>query len=738
MLLYPTPDPRLCPRPITSNAQTLLWHNLQGTKGKKKTNDLGSHLHPLANPPPKHPLDPHAAYLQYTDISKIMGLHLPEDRRPHESTYASLKPYYQTDEDGVSKYHKIMAAAGYYVHPSKLNPRANPFKNPSSSGAASQQQAGGGHCPVEAAAGVDSSSSPVVQQEGAAASSSYGRAAAAGQAGMVGGALNPNAAPSYPPVRSTPGPSSYPPGSPYHQQQASRQGLQSPCQDFPNPISQRIGQQAGVVSLSANPAGVSGQHAHQSGKFANPNAQMGPDLQQGQLYMSSDGAEGPQPRAVGGHRQHLADKLHLPMEWHMDVLAGKAPATFSPLGEQATSGYFPPVLTPDGALHTSEYMANLTQPQRLSPNPKRYAQHALRVSAHALGHDPYSQGIQPPPTQQLPHAQTHPPPGYQAAGNPGSPNPSYGGSGYANPGQSPTMGGHRPQSPSVVVYPGQNPGMTTYLSHHPSQGSGYVLQSPGYPTQAGGNPAQGGGYPSLSPARPNQRPGYASQHPGYPYHGPGFTITPLHPSGQAAHPSQGAWGAAYPNPSPHQSPHHVAAHSVQTSGLAAYSPQSPGGVGPYPAQGGIPVFYPAQQYNSTLSANPSQSSLVGFQQGQNTGGEAHPGQSGVYASQQGQNMAGAPAYPSQSGVHASQQGESMEGVPEYPTQQPATAAYPSQGTFSHPQHGQGLGPAGGVSGNLGGFNPESFLGSNGKPMISGTLRLPVKRRGRKLWPAIKA
>ena len=650
-----------------------------------------------------------------------MGLHLPEDRRPHESTYASLKPYYQTDEDGVSKYHKIMAAAGYYVHPSKLNPRANPFTSGSPSGAASQQQAGG-HRPVESAAGVDHPSSLAAQQEGATATSLSSQAAAAEQAGMAGGPLNPNAAPYYPPVGSNPGPSSYPLGSLYQQQQAGRQGFQNPSQGFPNPVSQRTGQQAGVVSSSANPAGVLGQPAHQSGEFANPNAQMSPDLQQGQLYMGSEGREGPQPRAVGGHRQHLAEKLHLPMDWHMDVLAGKAPATFSPLGDQATSGYFPPVLNFDSAMHTSEDMAGVTQPQRLSPDPKRYAQHALRVSAQALGHVPYSQGGQFPPPQQLTQAQTQPPQDYQAAGNPGSPYPSYGGSGYANPGQNPAMGGHRPQSPSVVVYPGQNPGMTTYLSHHPNQGSGYVQQHPGYPTQAGVYPAQGGGYPSLSPARPNQGSGYPSQRPGYPYQGTGFTITPLHPPGQAANPSQGAWGAAYP----HQSPHHVASYPLQTPGLAAYSPQSPGGPGSYPAQGGIQAFYPGQNYNPAMSANPSQSSLFGCQQGQSMGAGAYPSQSGLFTSQQGQSMAGAPGYFSQSGLFTSQQGESMGGVPAYPTQQPATAAYPSQAGVSHPQHGQGSGPAGG--GALGGFNPDSFLGSNGKPMISGTLCLLVRRR----------
>ena len=629
-----------------------------------------------------------------------MGLHLPEDRRPHESTYASLKPYYQTDEDGVSKYHKIMAAAGYFVHPSKLNPRADPFTNPSLPGAASQQQAGGGQ---ESAAGMDSSSL-AVQQEGAAASSSLGQATAAEQAGTAGGPLNPNAAPCYPPVGSTPGPSSYPPGSSFQQQQAGRQGLQNPRQDFPNPVSQRTGQQAGVVSSPANPARVLGQHAQQSGEFANPNAQMGPDLQQGQLYMSSEGAEGPQPGAIGGHRQHLAEKLHLPMDWHMDILAGKAPATFSPLGDQATSGCFPPVSNRDSPMHTSEYMVNTAQPQRLSPNPKRYAQHALRVSAQALGHDPYSQGGQTSPPQQLTHPQTHSPQGYQAAGDPGSPYPSYGRSGYVNPGQSPAMGGHRPQSPSVVIHPGQNPGMTTYLSHHPNQSSGYVQQYPGYPTQAGGYPAQGGGYANLSPTRPNQGPGYPSYRPGY--QGAGFTITPLHPPGQAANPSQGAWGAAYPHSSPHQNPHHVAAHPIQTPGLAAYGPQSSGGLGPHPAHGGILAFYPGQNQNPMLSANPSQSSLFGFQQGQSMSGGGDPSQSGVFPPQQG---------------------EGMGGVPAYPTQQPATAAYPSQGDVSHPQHGQGLGPAAG-GGTLGGFSPESFLGSNGKPMISGTAVLACKKK----------
>ena len=654
---------------------------MQGKK-QKKTSALESLLRPQPNPPPTPPHDPHAAYLQHTDISKIMGLHLPEDRRPHESTYASLKPYYQTDEDGVSKYHKIMAAAGYYVHPSKLNPRAAPFANPSPAATASSQQPEGGHHPAETADGGNPSpSSLVMQQEGVASSSQ------AAAVGMVGGLLNPNAAPYYPPGGLVASPPSYPPRSPFQQQQASRQGLQSPSQGLPNPVSQRMGQQSGVLSSSANPTEMSGQ----GGQFANPNAQMGPHPQQGQLYMGgSGGADGQQPRAIGGHRQHLAQKLHLPMDWHMDVLAGRAPATFSPLGDQATSGYFPPVLSPNSAMHTSEFMANQAQHQRVSPNPNPYAQHALRVSAQALGHHhPYSQGGQTLPPQQLTHAQTHQSQGHQAAGNVGSAYPSYGGSGYANPSQNPTMGGHRPQSPSVVVYPGQNPEMTTYLSHHPNQGSGYAQQHPGYPTQGGGTHMHGGGYPNQSPARPNQGPGYPSQQPGYPYQGAGFTITPLWRPGQGANPSQGAWAAAYP----HQSPHHLAQSPPQTLG-----PQSPGGWGAYPTQGGIAPFYPGQ--NPTLS-NPSQSSLSGFQQGQSMGGGPYPNQRGLSTPQHGQNMGG---------------------VPPYPSQQPNTAAYPSQGGVSPLQQGQGLGPAGG--GTLGGFDPSVFLGSNGKPMISGMAHLP--------------
>ncbi|KAL3131919.1 hypothetical protein ABBQ38_007622 [Trebouxia sp. C0009 RCD-2024] len=631
---------------------------IQGKKGKTNT------FHPKPNPLPTSHADPHAAYLQYTDISKIMGLHLPEDRRPHESTYASLKPYYQTDEDGVSKYHKIMAAAGYYVHPSKLNPRASPFPNPSTSAASSQQPNGGDRLAESAAGRNPSSSHTMVQQEqtgtAAAAAASSSSQSAPEQQGRAGTSLNPNAAPYYPDVGLSPDPSSYPPGSPYQQQQAGRQGVASPVQPLqgiPNPVSQRTSQQ-------------------------------------------------PNPR-VSGHRHHLAEKLHLPMDWHMDVLAGRAPATFSPLGDQATSGYFPPILTPDSAMHTSEYMAEATQPSRVSPSPKRYTQHALKVSAQALGHDPYTQGSQPQPPQQQAYAQ--PPQGFQAAGHPGFPYPSYGGNGYANPSQTPTMSGHQPQSPSVVVYPGQNPGVASYLGQHPSQGWGYPSQQQGYPMQGAGYPShrpgypmQGPGYPSQQPGYPMQGPGYTSQQQGYPMQGPGhpsqqqgspyqgagFTITPLH------RPGQGTGAAAHP----HQRPQHVAPYPPQTPGFAAsaYGPQSPGGGAHSPQGGKIAAVYPGQNQTPGLSANPSQSSLV--------------------SSQQGQGLGGGP-YPSQSGLFAFQQGQSMEGSAAYPTQQPTPAAPSGQGGLGLPQHGQGSNAAG--AGALGGFSAESLLGSNGKPTISG-------------------
>lgn len=635
------------------------------------------------------PADPHAAYLQYTDISKIMGLHLPEDRRPHASTYASLKPYYQTDEDGVSKYHKIMAAAGYYVHPSKLNPRANPFTDPSTSAASSQLVAQVGERAAESAAGLDPSSSSAVQQEqaavgDAAASSSQ---AAFEQLGRTGVRLNPDAAPYYPQVGSSPGHSSYPPGSPIQQQQAGRQGfpnsMQQSLQGVPNPVSQRTSQQG--EGFSSNSGRVSGRYLHQTSEFADPNAQLGSNPQHSQVHMEV-GSENQLPR-VSSHRHHLAEKLHLPMDWHMDVLAGRAPATFSPLGDQATSGYFLPILTPDSAMHTSEYMTQATQPMRVSPNPKRYTQHALRVSAQALGYGPYSQGGQPPPPQQLTHAQ--PPPGSQAAGHPGLPYPSYGGNGYNTPSQTPTKGNHLPQSPSVVVYPGQNPGMASYLGHYPGQGSGYPSQHPGHPVQ-------GPGYPTPGVGRPNQGQAYPSQRPGHPYQGAGFTITPLSP------PGQGMGSAAYP----HQGPQHVAPYPPQTQGFTAYAygPQTLGGVPYSPQGGGIAAVYPGQ--TPVLSANPSQSSLFSSQHGQGFAAGSYPTQSGLFTQH-----------------HHSQQGQIMGGSPAYPTQQPTPAASSSQGAVTPLQQGQGWGAAGG--GALGGFAVESLLGSNGKPRISGTAVLPV-------------
>ena len=702
---------------------------------------MGSY--PQAQPPPGPPTDPHAAYLQYTDISKIMGLHLPEDRRPHESTYASLKPYYQTDEDGVTKYHKIMAAAGYYVHPSKLNPRANPVANPSS--AARVQQTGETPPPEAPSAGQQLSSSSVQQiavgaDSAAAASTSSSQPVAEQGPGpssasrpasrlnphaspfpripayadhlaysssfqprLAAARLNPNATPYYPPIGGTdPTPAPCPPGSPYQQQQASIQGTQNPMQPLhgsfqglPNPVSERICQQPGVASLSADPSAGAGpaqgfgHYPQQNGNFAQFSGQLAPNPEYSQQKLDSQlGYDNHQGSRVGGHRQHLAEKLHLPMDWHMDVLAGKAPATFSPLGDQATSGYFPPILSPDSAMHTSEYTVNVTQPHRLSPNPspKRYAQHALRVSAEALGQTPYSQGGQTPapPQQWRPSPQMH-----HVTGVSGLPYPSYSGAVAGNPSQAPTVGGHRPQSPSVIVHPGENPEMASYLSQQPAdptQGFAPASQGPSRPSQRPGYPSQGVGYP-------NQMPAYPSQRPGYPYQGPGFTITPLPPPGQATNLSHGAG---------------VSAHTYQAPpGAAPYPHPNPPGyagpapqvqqMGPYPYQSGIMAAYPTQMH--AIAAYPSQSSH--------------------FISEHVQVLAGGSVHSSQSGpltpLHKQSGGYTAAAyqAAAYPNMGPD----PSYGGLVPAQQGQGMGAAGGPT--LGAFVGDPLIGSNGKPRISG-------------------
>ena len=693
---------------------------MQGKQGKNAA--VGAY--PQAAPPAGPPADPHAAYLQYTDISKIMGLHLPEHQRPHESTYASLKPYYQTDEDGVSKYHKIMAAAGYYVHPSKLNP----FPDPSShqAGVASgptglptqPQQVPSSSVQQGEAAASASSPSQLAAQQLPSSSSSLSQSdsrlnpnaspfpgvptfadhaayspSSSQQQQAAGARLNPNASPYYPPMAAMGGasaPAPYPLGSPYHQQQATMQLMQS-SQGLPNPISQHVGQQSGWGSVgypttAARPASVSAQYAQQNGVSADPGSQAGSNRLYSQLGYNSHSAS-----RRGGHRQHLAEKLHLPMDWHMDVAAGKAPATFSPLGDQATSGYFPPILTPDSAMHTLEYMANVTQPQRLSPDPspKRYAQHALRVSAEALSQAPNSQGGQPQPhAQQMPPSLPSPSHRYQFSENPGMPPYGYGQAVSAGVTHHPAEGGHRPQSPSVIVHQVENPGMASYLSQHPGQ----PTQSPAYPGQSFAGPTWGPGYPSQGSGKPNQGSvypsqlsGYPAQRPGHPYQGAGFSIRPLRPSGQVATPSQAAAGFPYPD--------HASAEGVM------HPPQAPPGFAGYPQQTPGPAPVPDQ--GSIMAVHP--------------GMAAYPSQSRLFSSQLSQGTAAAAAYPSQSVLtHYPQQQQQGMGGGAYASQQSAMGAYPGQASPA-PLQGQGSGSA------FGGFVGDPFIGSNGKPRISGMM-----------------
>ena len=669
-----------------------------------------------------------------------MGLHLPEDRRPHESTYASLKPYYQTDEDGFTQYHKIMAAAGYYVHPNKLNPRANPFAQqaretrppvyPSGQGMSSSS-AQQGAVGADSAAGASSSSQSAVQQRPASSSAQSASMlnphaspiprvptyadhlaySSSFQQGLAGGCPNPNASPYYPPIGdSSPTHAPRPPGSPYQQQQSSIQGSQNPTQPLqglfqglPNPVSERVCQQPVGVSLSAEPGAAagpaqgSGHYPQQDGKLAEfPGGQFAADPEHSQQRLDSQlGYDSCQGSRNSGHRQHLAQKLHLPMDWHMHVLAGKAPATFSPLGDQATSGYFPPILTPDSAIHTSEYMANVTQPQRLSPNPspKRYAQHALRVSAQALGQTPYSQGGQAPappqrwmPSQQ-PSSQLHPVTGASGL-------PKYGGAGVGPP----TVGGHHPQSPSVIIHPGENPEMANYLSQQPAdpiQGSAYASQGPSRPGQRPGYPSQCVEYPNQGYA--NQVPAYPSQRPAYPYQGPGFSITPLRPSGQATKLSHGAG---------------VSASTFQTpSGAAPYPhPTPPGYAGPAPQ---IQQTGPYPNRSSIMAAYPTQMHAMA----------AYPSQSSQFSSEHVQGVTGGSVYSSQGGPLSTLagQGGGYTAAAYQAAAYPNMAANPSHGGLV-PQQGQGMGAAGGPS--LSAFVGDSLVGSNGKPRISSEPGLP--------------
>lgn len=251
------------------------------------------------------------------------------------------------------------------------------------------------------------------------------------------GLLTPNAAP-YPPAM-TAGEAknaSHNPSSPdSHQQQQQlqqytgealmanpmfgMQPLQASAQGYPNPVSQRVGQHSRVSSVG---------YPGYSGVF-DPSLLMAQTNQQGSEKLKPGTEVSSQHHSKVGflhHRYHSKDeKLIVPMDWHMDVLAGKTPATFSPLGEQAMSASFPPVSEPIGAgpdyavMDQGPFQPAEVPPSedpcstdvdhdladqgfRPSPGPKPFTQHAFRVSTQKFAPGDFSHLVRPPrPSGQL-------------------------------------------------------------------------------------------------------------------------------------------------------------------------------------------------------------------------------------------------------------------------------------------------------------------------------------------------
>ena len=84
------------------------------------------------------------------------------------------------------------------------------------------------------------------------------------------------------------------------------------------------------------------------------------------------------------HHFHMLDKLTghklvVPMEYHMSVMAGKAPATFLPLGVQVLSGYFPPIEQPLESLAVQLSTAQ-QQIQLSNPFPPELVYHVAQPS----------------------------------------------------------------------------------------------------------------------------------------------------------------------------------------------------------------------------------------------------------------------------------------------------------------------------------------------------------------------
>lgn len=205
------------------------------------------------------------------------------------------------------------------------------------------------------------------------------------------------------------------------------QPLQASGQGYPNPVSQRVGQHSRVSS-----AGYPGY----SGVF-DPSLQLAQTNHQGseKLNPGTEVSSQHQHHYKAGLLHHLHrskdEKLIVPMDWHMDVLAGKTPATFSPLGEQAMSTSFPPVSEPIGTAPDHAMMdqgpfspaevppaedpsspdvdyAPADQGFRPSPGPKPFTQHAFRVSTQKFAPGDFSHLVGPPrPSDQLIAAENH-------------------------------------------------------------------------------------------------------------------------------------------------------------------------------------------------------------------------------------------------------------------------------------------------------------------------------------------
>ena len=201
---------------------------------------------------------------------------------------------------------------------------------------------------------------------------------------------------------------------------------------YPNAVSCRIGHQSRVsgsayLNTPAYPAQVPVQYSQHAayGAYPTTSPQMAQDSPNEQI-----GSEVQQSSRVG-HRyiteSLMAQKIVVPMDWHMDILAGKAPDTFSPLGDQAASASFPPISEPLKADSECSSIGQSFDPvmiqvyhpsvgqsldpgigQGYSPGPKRYTQHAFRVSTQKFAQGDFSHLAQPqnPPDQLI------------AAGNP--------------------------------------------------------------------------------------------------------------------------------------------------------------------------------------------------------------------------------------------------------------------------------------------------------------------------------